>query len=139
MLHRVLRGRRALSSSASPWLSESLPASVRSLLAPHGPALLAPRGTPNCMAPGQQVFCNREVRDRSQSRAARFLAADPPNPVLPSSRQVRFDRIEVLGFDYDYTLASYGVELQDLIYSKARDQTVAPDPHPNPTPLLALT
>ena len=52
---------------------------------------------------------------------------------------MRFDRIEVLGFDYDYTLASYGVELQDLIYSKARDQTVAPDPLPNPTPLLALT
>ena len=132
MLHRVLRGRRALSSSASPWLSESLPVSVRSLLAPHGPALLAPRGTPNCMAPGQQVFCNREVRDRSQSRAARFLAADPPNPVLPSSRQVRFDRIEVLGFDYDYTLASYGVELQDLIYSKARDHLL--DPILTPTP-----
>ena len=48
------------------------------------------------MAPGQQVFCNREVR---------------------------FDRIEVLGFDYDYTLASYGVELQDLIYSKVCDPT----------------
>eukprot|EP00964_Phaeocystis_antarctica_P018630 scaffold10280_cov64-Phaeocystis_antarctica.AAC.9 len=85
MLHRVLRGRRALSSSASPWLSESLPASVRSLLAPHGPALLAPRGTPNCMAPGQQVFCNREVRDRSQTRAARFLAGStqPGAPLLP--------------------------------------------------------
>jgi len=96
MLQRLLlRGRRALSSSsASPWLSESLPASVQALLAPHSEALLAPRATPNCMAPGQQVFCNREVR---------------------------FDRIEVLGFDYDYTLASYSVELQHLIYAKARD------------------
>ena len=84
------------------------------------------------MAPGQQVFCNREVRGRSQTRAARFLAADPPNPVLPWYRQVRFDRIEVLGFDYDYTLASYGVELQDLIYSKARDHLL--DPTLTPTP-----
>ena len=70
---------------------------MRTLLETHADSLLTPHGTPNCMAPGQDVFCNRELR---------------------------FDRVNVLGFDYDYTLASYRLELQDFIYAKARDHLV---------------
>ena len=98
-LRTTSASRRPLSTTAAAALdlSPEFPAAVRTLLETHSDSLLSPHGTPNCMAPGQQVFCNRELR---------------------------FDRVNVLGFDYDYTLASYRLELQDFIYAKARDHLV---------------
>ena len=36
------------------------------------------------------------------------------------NRELRLDHVKVVGFDYDYTLASYKLELQDLIYTQAK-------------------
>ena len=36
------------------------------------------------------------------------------------NRELRLDHVRVIGFDYDYTLASYKLELQDLIYEQAK-------------------
>ena len=45
----------------------------------------------------QQVFCNREIR---------------------------MDRVKVIGFDYDYTLASYKSTLQKLVYQLAQEYMI---------------
>ena len=36
------------------------------------------------------------------------------------NRELRLDNIDVIGFDYDYTLASYKTQLQELIYNQAK-------------------
>lgn len=36
-----------------------------------------------------------------------------------SVNQTNFDRINVYGFDYDYTMAEYSTEMQEFIYFKA--------------------
>ena len=51
----------------------------------------------------QQVFCNREMR---------------------------MDRIKVIGFDYDYTLASYKSSLQTLVYEQAKRYLVEKQHYP---------
>ena len=93
------RGVRGVATSSIAGLDEligglSLPAAARTLLTTHADRLLAPTGMPNCMPPEKHVFCNRELR---------------------------LDRVDVIGFDYDYTLASYTTALQEFIYEKARD------------------
>ena len=53
--------------------------------------------------------------------------SQPTNRPLTRSKEkevfcngdLRLDRIEVVGFDYDYTLAEYTPELQHLIYESA--------------------
>lgn len=40
------------------------------------------------------------------------------------NRNVRLDDIEVFGFDYDYTLAHYSGNLQNLIYDLAKKHLV---------------
>lgn len=51
----------------------------------------------------QQVFCNREIR---------------------------MDRIGVIGFDYDYTIASYKSTLQTLVYEQARQHLIERQHYP---------
>mmetsp|Transcript_20832 Transcript_20832/g.36941 ORF Transcript_20832/g.36941 Transcript_20832/m.36941 type:complete len:539 (+) Transcript_20832:72-1688(+) len=41
-----------------------------------------------------------------------------------ANTEVHMDKIKVIGFDYDFTLAAYKTELQRLIYSAARDHLV---------------
>ena len=47
---------------------------------------------------------------RSRSRLRRFS----------DNRELRLDNIDVIGFDYDYTLASYKTQLQELIYNQGK-------------------
>ncbi|KAF0701400.1 Aste57867_8102 [Aphanomyces stellatus] len=41
-----------------------------------------------------------------------------------ANNQLRLNNVEVIGFDYDYTLCHYSEELQRLIYNMARDSMV---------------
>lgn len=41
-----------------------------------------------------------------------------------ANHNLRLDRIQVYGFDYDYTLAHYTEELQSLIYKLAKEHLV---------------
>ena len=63
-LQATSASRRPLSTTAAAGLdlSPEFPGAVRTLLETHADSLLTPHGTPNCMAPGQDVFCNRELR-----------------------------------------------------------------------------
>ncbi|CAE1141987.1 unnamed protein product [Acanthosepion pharaonis] len=45
--------------------------------------------------------------------------------------QLMLIKIEVYGFDYDYTLASYTPELHDLIYDLGRDSLVYNSKYPD--------
>ena len=92
--------RRSLSSSAlSPLAALAQAASTPSLVASRARALTAKldnlEPSPQLPAPEPytQIFCNRDLR---------------------------LDRIDVIGFDYDFTLASYKFELQELIYELAK-------------------
>ena len=40
------------------------------------------------------------------------------------NKNVRLDTIQVYGFDYDYTLAHYSSNLQNLIYDLAKEHMV---------------
>ena len=51
----------------------------------------------------QQVFCNREIR---------------------------MDNVKVIGFDYDYTVASYKSTLQTLVYEQARQHLIERQHYP---------
>lgn len=51
----------------------------------------------------QQVFCNREIR---------------------------MDQVKVIGFDYDYTLASYKSTVQSLVYEQARQHLIEHQSYP---------
>ena len=42
-----------------------------------------------------------------------------------SNVDLRLDKVDVVGFDYDYTLADYTTELQHLIYDMAKELLVA--------------
>lgn len=98
----LLRRCRAFASRADQrelsrfFEGSSIPLPLRTVLAEHSEQLLFSSSAPS--VPDQstradKVFCNRELR---------------------------LDRVNVIGFDYDYTLASYRLELQDLIYEQAK-------------------
>jgi len=40
------------------------------------------------------------------------------------NKNLRLDKIQVYGFDYDYTLAHYNANLQSLIYDLAKEHLV---------------
>lgn len=46
------------------------------------------------------------------------------------NREIRMDRVKVIGFDYDYTLASYKSTLQRLVYEQARQHLVERQHYP---------
>ena len=43
-----------------------------------------------------------------------------PLPQVFCNRELRMDQVQVIGFDYDYTIASYQWTLQSLIYDQAK-------------------
>jgi len=53
--------------------------------------------------------------------AARLRDAPPEPEMVFCNRALRMDRVKAIGFDYDYTLASYTSDLNELIYDKAKE------------------
>ena len=66
----------------------------------------------------------------SSFRAAVAAASAPPQQHVFCNREIRMDRVEVIGFDYDYTLASYKSTLQTLVYDQARQYLVERQHYP---------
>jgi hypothetical protein len=61
-----------------------------------------------------------------------FSAAESQNPIpdinadaVFANNETKLSDIEVYGFDYDYTLATYKRELHDLIYDLGREALVS--------------
>jgi HAD superfamily 5'-nucleotidase-like hydrolase len=64
------------------------------------------------------------VVNAPRRRLRRFLSDIPRMEKVFSNTEVRLGQVDVVGFDYDYTLVSYTHEVQRVVYSLARDYLI---------------
>ena len=65
-----------------------------------------------------------ELPENFRKLAADIEALPPLKQQVFCNREIRMDQVKVIGFDYDYTLASYKSTLQTLVYEQARQHLI---------------
>lgn len=71
-------------------------------------------------APRNQLLKTyRELKHFVDDKFEPMFMIDPER--IFAVNQTNFDRINIYGFDFDYTLAEYSTEMQEFIYYKAVD------------------
>ena len=63
---------------------------------------------------------NRSLSNSTKSTITRTRSARAASRKVYANAEVNLDKIDVFGFDYDYTLATYTSEVQHLIYEIAK-------------------
>jgi HAD superfamily 5'-nucleotidase-like hydrolase len=84
-------------------------------------ALLEKHSGIECVMPAVASLLNQY---KAKIEGHQFKMGSPPKNMIYANNHMNFGELNVIGFDLDYTLVNYTVELQDLIYRQARDVLV---------------
>ena len=85
--------------------------------------LLQPRGAHRCLA-------SRPLEALLPTHVRNLLGTTPPPEKVFANRELRMADVKAIGFDYDYTLASYTTELNSFIYDRAKEHLMERSHYP---------
>ena len=85
--------------------------------------LLQPRGAHRCLA-------ERPLEALLPTHVRNLLGTTPPPEKVFANRELRMADVKAIGFDYDYTLASYTTELNAFIYDRAKEHLMERSHYP---------
>ena len=85
--------------------------------------LLQPRGAHRCLAA-------RPLEALLPTHVRNLLGTTPPPEKVFANRELRMADVKAIGFDYDYTLASYTTELNAFIYDRAKEHLMERSHYP---------
>ncbi|XP_014771704.1 5'-nucleotidase domain-containing protein 3 [Octopus bimaculoides] len=83
-----------------------------------------------CLQKKDRLYLKAIYEQRKVQLKDYDLPANVNRKAIFANNEVQLQEIEVYGFDYDYTLASYTPELHDLIYDLGRDSLVYNSKYP---------
>jgi len=85
--------------------------------------LLQPRGAHRCLV-------ERPLEALLPTHVRNLLGTTPPPEKVFANRELRMADVKAIGFDYDYTLASYTTELNSFIYDRAKEHLMERSHYP---------
>ena len=77
-----------------------------------------------------RCLATRPLEALLPSHVRNLLGTTPPPERVFANRELRMADVKAIGFDYDYTLASYTNELNTFIYDRAKDHLMERSHYP---------